>query len=95
MICQSSTIHKQVILNILIFEALGLTFINSPISNSDLTTPRQVILSLTCVSEESKEEKIFALTEKDKNANAILFCRKKFYYDVTTIAKYLVALMIK
>ena len=42
-----------------------------------------------------KDENIFISIEKNLSGNYILFYKKKFYYDTSTIADYLPALMQK
>ena len=81
--------------NIMLFESLGLTYLDSPISVSNNTTPRQVILNLKKLVEEIKEEKIFISVEKNKNRNFILYYKKKFYRDVSIIVEYLATVMVK
>ena len=81
--------------NILSFEAARLSFIDSPISEADKTTPRKVILDLKGLEEENKEIKIFISVKKDKHGNYILYYKNKFDRDASTIADYLVAVMVK
>ena len=40
-------------------KANSITFIDSLISNQDKTTPREVILNLTSLEDETKNQKIF------------------------------------
>ena len=56
----------------MIFEIEGLIFIDSTISSKDKHTPRELILGLTGLSEENKEEKVFVSVEKDYCRNIIL-----------------------
>ena len=56
-------------LNILSFEVHSLTYLDRPISELDPTTPRQVILLLTGLTNDAKEEKVFITVEKDYNGN--------------------------
>ena len=77
------------------YEAFRLCHINQPLSNKDKTTPRQIILNLKGLIEETKEEKIFISVEKDTNRNFILFYKKKFYRDASIIADHLVAVLLK
>jgi hypothetical protein len=79
--------------NISSFEALRLTFINSPISKTDKITPREVILGLTRLEKELKSIKIFISVEKDKNRNYLLYYKSK--YQCLPIADYLAAVIIK
>ena len=92
---KTATSHQQCISNISVFEAADLSFVDSPISKEDKTTPREVILNLTSLEEENKEVKIFISVEKDKNSNYILYYKNKFYHDASTITDYLVAVMVK
>ena len=62
--------------NVISFEALGLIYLDSLISASGNTIPRQVILNLRGLVEETKEEKIFISVEKNKNRNFILYYKK-------------------
>ena len=77
------------------YEASGLCHINQLLSNKDKTTLQQLILNLKGLIEETKEEKIFISLEKDTNGNFILFYKKKFHRDASTIAYYLVAVLLK
>ena len=81
--------------NIILYEAPGISYINSPLSNTDKTIPYQIILELKGLTEETKEEKIFISIEKDQSGNYILFYKKKFHYDTLTITDYLPAVMQK
>ena len=87
--------HAQILLNLLIFEAEGLAFIDSVISSIDKCTLYELILGLTELSEENKEDKIFVLVEKDYQGNIVLVYKKKYHKDASTIADFLVAVMIK
>ena len=62
---KAATAHQQYIANISYFEAPGLSFIDSPISNIDKITLREVILDLTDLNEELQNTKIFISVEKD------------------------------
>jgi len=77
------------------FEVEGLAFIDSTISSSDKWTPRELILGLTGLSEENKEEKIFISVEKDYRGNVLLVYKKKYYKNISTMADFLTAIMIK
>ena len=77
------------------YKALGIDYIDTPLSNKDKTAPYQIILSLKDLTEEIKEENIFISIEKDLLGNYIFFYKKKFYRDVSTIANYLLAVMNK
>ena len=57
--------HAQVLSNLITFEAEELVFIDSAISSSNKWTPQELILGLTRLLEENKEEKIFISAEKD------------------------------
>ena len=81
--------------NISSFEALELSFIDSPISEVDKTMPRDVILSLTCLEKDLQTIKIFISVKKDKYRNFILYYKSKYYWDTLTIADYLAAVMVK
>ena len=81
--------------NILSFEAAGLSFVDSLISKVDKTTLREVILGLKGLEEENKETKKFISIEKDKYRNYMLYYKNKFHYNASTIADYLVAVMVK
>ena len=52
--------------NISSFEVLGLSFIDSSISEADKTIPREVILNLKGLEEDLQQIKIFISIEKDK-----------------------------
>ena len=54
-----------------------------------------MILGLTELSEENKEDKIFILVEKDYRGNVLLVYKKKYHKDASTIANFLIAIMIK
>ena len=75
--------------NMSLFEAAGLNFINSSINELDKTTPHEVILNLKGLEDEFKDIKIFILVKKNKNSNYILYYRNKYYHDVSIIADYL------
>ena len=77
------------------FEAEGLAFIDSAISSSDKQTPQELILGLTRLSEENKEEKIFILVKKDYRGNVLLVYKKKYHKDASTMADFFAAIMIK
>ena len=79
----------------MIFESEELILVDSIISSKDKYTPRELILGLTGLSKENKEEKVFVLVEKDYCGNIILVYKKKFHKDVSTIADFLAAVMIK
>ena len=81
--------------NILSSDANGLTYLDDPISENDPTTPRQVILSLYSLTDETKDKKVFITVEKDYRGNFKLFYKKKFHWDTSTIAEYLGAVMSK
>ena len=61
----------------------------SKISNSDKTIPYKAILQLTSLEEESKSDRIFLSIEKDYHNKYILFFKKKYHYNTSTIADYL------
>ena len=79
----------------MIFEAEGLVFVDSAISLKDKHTLRELIIELTGLSEENKEEKVFVSVEKDYHGNIILVYKKKFHKDTSTIADFLAVVMIK
>ena len=81
--------------NISHFEAPGLSFINSPISDTDKTIPREVILDLTGLNQELQNTKIFISVEKDWHGNYILYYKAKYHQDASTMAKYLAAVIAK
>ena len=85
--------YAQVIDNIIFFEVPGITYIDSAISKKDKMTPWQVILGLKGLSEEIKNENIFISVEKDQCGNFILFYEKNFHRYISTIAKFLPAIM--
>ena len=64
-ILKAAITHQQVMSNILSHESHGLTFIDGPSSEINLATPRQVILSLIGLTEETKDEKVFITVKKD------------------------------
>ena len=81
--------------NILSFKAPGLFFIDSPNSEADKTIPREVILGLHGLEKDLQQTKNFIYVEKDKNGNFILYYKSKYHHDISTIADYLVAIMVK
>ena len=81
--------------NILSFKVSGLTFVDGPISEQDSNTPRQVILSLKGLASETKDNKVFILVEKDYNGNYILYYKKKYHRDASTMAEELGVVMVK
>ena len=81
--------------NISLFEALGLSFIDSLISKADKTTSREVILGLHSLEKDLQQTKIFISIEKDKNRNFILYYKSKYYRDTSTITDYLAVIMVK
>ena len=81
--------HSQVLANIMVFEAEGLTYIDSAISSSDKCTLRELILELKGLLEENKNDIIFISVEKDYKGNIILLHKKKFYKNASTMAAYL------
>ena len=81
--------------NIIAYKALGLCYVDSPISKKDKTTPRQVILTLKGLTPETKDKNIFISVEQNLNGNYIFFYKKKFYQDALTISNYLAAVIIK
>jgi len=54
-----------------------------------------VILSLKGVTSEIKDNKVFILVEKDYNGNYILYYKKKYHRDASTIAEQLAAVIVK
>ena len=92
---KAATVHTQVIGNIISSEAQGITYIDTLISDKDPTTPRQIILGLKGLTEDTKEENIFISIKKNSSGNFVLFYKKKFYCDASTIANYLPAVMQK
>ena len=87
--------YTQVLANLLTFEAEDLAFIDSAISSTDKCTLQELILGLTGLSEENKEDKIFVYIEKNYWENIILVYKKKYHKDTSTIADFLVAVIIK
>ena len=81
--------------NIMSYEASGLYYIDQLLSNKDKTTLQQLILNLKGLTEETKKKKIFISVEKDTNGNFILFYKKKFHHDASTIVDHLVAVLLK
>ena len=57
-------VHKQALARIISFEAACLSFVDSRISEAGKTTHREMILKLSGLEEESKEDKIFLSVEK-------------------------------
>ena len=88
-------VYTEVISNIMAYEVSGIDYIDSPLSNKDKTTLRQIILSLKGLTEETKDENIFISIEKNPSGNYTLFYKKKFYHDVSTITDYLPVVMDK
>ena len=64
-------------------------------SDKDKTTPRQIILNLTGLTPETKDENFFISIKKDYNGNFVLFYKKKFHRDTSTIANHLATVMMK
>ena len=62
--------------NVMSFEAVGLTFLDSLISKLNNTTLIQVILNLKELVEEINIENIFISVKKNKNSNYILYYKK-------------------
>ena len=87
--------HEQVISNIMAFETRELSFINSLISETDKTTSREVILNLKELEDESKDTNIFILVEKNRYRHFVLFHKKKYHRNTSTIANYIAAIMVK
>ena len=52
--------------NIMSFKAADLSYLDSPINDTDPTTPRQVILNLNGLEEDTKLQKIFISIKKIK-----------------------------
>ena len=77
------------------YEAPGLCYINEPISAKDRATLHQLILNLKGLTKDTKEEKIFISIEKDSNRNFILYYKKKFHRNASTITNHLVAVLLK
>ena len=94
-IVKAITIYAQVINNFISYEAPGINYIDAPLSDKDKTTPQQIILGLKGLTEETKDKNIFISIEKDQLRNYILFHKKKFYYNVLTIANHLLAVTNK
>jgi hypothetical protein len=61
----------------------------------DKTIPREVILDLKELEEDLHETKIFILVEKDRYGNFIIYYKNKYHRNVSTIANYLAAIMVK
>ena len=87
--------YAQILSNFMIFETEGLAFIDSAISSSDKQTLRKLILGLTRLLEENKEDKIFISVKKDYRGNVLLVYKKKYYKDASTIADFFAAVIIK
>ena len=87
--------YTQVLSNLMTFEAEGLAFIDSAISSSDKWTLQELILGLTELSEENKEEKIFISVKKDYRGNVLLVYKKKYHKDTSTMAYFLAAVIMK
>jgi len=81
--------------NIIAYKASDLCYVDSPISEKDKTTLHQVILTLKGLTPETKDENIFILVKQNLNENYILFYKKKFHQDTSTITDYLAAIMMK
>ena len=90
-----ATAYQQVIDNIMAYKASGLCYVDSPISKKDKTTLCQVILTLKGLTPETKDKNIFISVERNLNRNYILFYKKKFHWNTSTIADYLAAIMMK
>ena len=87
--------YSQVLANIILFEAEGLAFIDSPISSKDKRILRELILNLKGISEDNKNENIFISVGKDYKRNIILLYKKIYHKDVSTMADYLSVVMIR
>ena len=94
-IAKMALTHSQVMANLMTFQANGLVFTDSAISSKDKYTPRELILGIIGLSEENKNKKVFVLVEKDYHGNIILVYKKRFHKDTSTIANFLVAVMVK
>ena len=81
--------------NLMTFQADGLAFTDSAISSKDKHTLRELILGIKDLSKENKDEKVFVSVEKDYNRNIILVYKKMFHKDASTIADFLVAVIVK
>ena len=79
--------------NILSYKAPGIIYIDVLISKKYSTTPCQIILGLKCLIAEIKDENIFISIKKNSLGNHILFYKKRFHHDTSTIADYLPVLM--
>ena len=77
------------------FEANGITFIDSLISEIDKITPWEVILNLKGLDKETKNKNIFILIKKNSKGNFILYYKKKYYRDTSMIVEYLLVVMSK
>ena len=81
--------------NISFFEVSDLSFIDPPISNSNKTMLCEVILGLTGLETDLQTTKIFISVEKNKYRNFIIYHKNKYHCDTSTIADYLVAVIVK
>ena len=79
----------------MLFKAERLVFIYKTISPKDKYIPRELISGIIALSKEKKEEKVFALVGKDYYKSIILVYKKKLYKDASTIANFLVAVIVK
>ena len=65
--------HKQLLTNISMFEAQGISWIDSPISNTIKESPRDLVLKIE--SKEQLGQKLFVVLEKNKSGSYTLFYR--------------------
>ena len=81
--------------NIISFEATGIIFSDSPISEVNKIIPCEEILNLKELDKETKDTNIFISIKKNSKGNFILYYKKKYHRDVLTIVEYLPVVMSK
>ena len=72
------TAYTQVIENIILHKAPGISYINSPISDYNKTTLNQVILNLKRLTEETKDKIASYRLKKTTIEISFCFARKNF-----------------
>ena len=85
--------HKQLLVNFGIFEAQGILQINNPVLESIKESLRDLALKIKY--KEQPGQKLFIVLEKNKSGSYILFYRKKFHEEASTMADHLPAYFLK
>ena len=85
--------HKQLLANIRIFKAQGISWVNSQVSDIIKESLRDIELKIECKSQPG--QKLFIALEKNKNGSYTLFYRKKFHKEVSIVVDHLPAYFLK